>query len=406
MTAMWSQARRIAFRFLWSYLVLYALPFPFERLVLPLYSRLWYAVVPWVGQRFLHLDGIALPRERLNSDATFGYVQLLCLVVLAAIATVVWTLLDSKRPDYNKLHYWLRVYIRFFLAHALLFYAMVKIVDSQFPFPALWRLAQPYGESSPMGLLWTFMGYSRSYTFFSGALEATAALLLCFRRTVTAGALLAMAVIANIVMLNFSYDIQVKMFSLNLLLMAVVLVYPDWRRLANLLVMDRMDQSRWMRMASVAAKAVFIVAAVGAPAWRAMNEEDRRLAMRADAPIYGIYEVDEFVRNGQVAPPLTTDPTRWRTAIFDPAAPLTVRFMNDSTQKFPMGADAGAKVLSIVSGGKEDRLSWREPDGDHLVLEGQLMGDQVAIKLHKVDEAKFLLVRRGFHWINEFPFDQ
>lgn len=45
-------------------------------------------------------------------------------------------------------------------ATAMVAYGMFKISPSQFPAPGLSRLVQPYGDSSPMGLLWTFMGVS------------------------------------------------------------------------------------------------------------------------------------------------------------------------------------------------------------------------------------------------------
>ncbi|MFY9224894.1 MAG: hypothetical protein WAQ98_19635, partial [Blastocatellia bacterium] len=69
------------------------------------------------------------------------------------------------------------------------------------------RLIQPFGDASPMGLAWTFMGASYSYNFFAGMGEMLAGFLLIFPQTATLGALVAIGVISNIVMLNFSYDI-------------------------------------------------------------------------------------------------------------------------------------------------------------------------------------------------------
>ena len=75
----------------------------------------------------------------------------------------------------------------------LLSYGTIKIIQTQFPFPSFDRLLERYGDSSPMGLLWTFMGYSRPYNFLAGACEASGGLLLFFRRTTTLGALVAAA---------------------------------------------------------------------------------------------------------------------------------------------------------------------------------------------------------------------
>jgi hypothetical protein len=42
-----------------------------------------------------------------------------------------------------------------------------------------------------------------------------------------------------------------------------------------------------------------------------------------------------------------------------------------------------------------------------LTVSGILQADVVAVTLRRIDPArKFLLVRRGFHWISEEPFNR
>jgi uncharacterized membrane protein YphA (DoxX/SURF4 family) len=125
------------------------------------------------------------------------------------------------RPKQHEvLGHWLRVYVRYVLAAAMLGYGMAKVFKSQFPAISDMRLMQPYGDSSPMALLWNFMGFSTAYTIFVGAAEVLGGLLLLFRRTATLGALVVIAVMSNIVMLNFCYDVPVKLYSVHLWLMA------------------------------------------------------------------------------------------------------------------------------------------------------------------------------------------
>ncbi len=62
--------------------------------------------------------------------------------------------------------------------------------------------------------------------------------LLLFRHTTTLGALVAAGVMSNVVMLNFGYDIPVKLFSTHLLLFAGALLVPDGRRLLNVLLLN------------------------------------------------------------------------------------------------------------------------------------------------------------------------
>ena len=84
--------------------------------------------------------------------------------------------------------------------------------------PSLTRLLEPYGDSSPMGLLWTFMGASKGYSIFCGGVEMLAAILLFVPGCATLGALVAMGAMANVFMLNMCYDVPVKQYSFHLLL--------------------------------------------------------------------------------------------------------------------------------------------------------------------------------------------
>jgi hypothetical protein len=56
-------------------------------------------------------------------------------------------------------------------------------------------------------------------------------MLLATRRTATAGALVMVAVMSNVVMLNFCFDVPVKLASTHLLVFALVIAAPDARRL-------------------------------------------------------------------------------------------------------------------------------------------------------------------------------
>lgn len=93
-------------------------------------------------------------------------------LLIALGVTLAWTLLDRRRLAYERLDLWLRVYVRFCLAVIMFGYGFAKIIPTQMPAPQLERLVQPFGDFSPMGLLWTFMGYSSVYQIFTGFGEA------------------------------------------------------------------------------------------------------------------------------------------------------------------------------------------------------------------------------------------
>ena len=114
----------------------------------------------------------------------------------------------------------------------------------QFQVPDVTRLIAPYGDFSPMGVLWAFVGASPAYTMFTGIVEVVGGALLLFRRTATLGAIVSAGALLNVFVLNMCYDVPVKLYSFNLLLMSVFLISPDMSRIANVLVLNRPTQPR------------------------------------------------------------------------------------------------------------------------------------------------------------------
>ncbi|HKF51652.1 MAG TPA: hypothetical protein VKB26_05030, partial [Candidatus Acidoferrales bacterium] len=156
----WSFAHRVIFRFVFSYLVLDIFPFPFGSFPgsvwnFSAYDKFWYGLVPWFGKHILHLRNAITVFPNGSGDTTFNYVQLLVFGVIAAVATIVWTVLDRQRSEYRTLHEWLRIYVRYMLAFTMLTYGFDKVIKLQFPDLGLGRLAEPLGNYSPFALLWT-----------------------------------------------------------------------------------------------------------------------------------------------------------------------------------------------------------------------------------------------------------
>jgi hypothetical protein len=408
----WGAARRILFRFAFVYLVLYV-----GGRFVPGYEALWDTAVPWVGKQLFQ---VTIPARHVtgSGDTTFDYVQVFCFGVLAAAAAGVWTLLDRKRLHYGRLHEGLRVGVRFFLAMQMIAYGAVKVIPVQMPSPSLDRLLQPIGDASPMGLLWTFMGASASYSIFTGGAEMLGGLLLTARRTTLLGALVCVGVLGNVVMLNFCYDVPVKLFSSHLLAMAVFLIAPDLRRLADLLLFNRRVEPvasrplfarKWLNGAALALRTVLVVGwtalQLGGAYWGHVNYGNR--APRS--PLHGVWDVEEFTVDGKVRPPLVTDEARWRRVIFDNPEVLAVQLMSDARQRYLLELRAGERTLALSRWDDpawKATLTFKEPEPGRLLLEGTFDGRTVRAKLRRRDDSKFLLTGRGFHWVNEYPFNR
>jgi uncharacterized membrane protein YphA (DoxX/SURF4 family) len=239
--------RKFAIRFAMAYWLLYCWPVLLQLIPLlgsTLNSSNEKIIERTVSLSAQHLFGITEPLVPPNGsgDTTYNYIAVLNNFILAILIATVWSLVDRRRTDYSTTKDLLRSYLRYSLALMLLGYGLAKTTldnYNQFPINNQWQLDKTWGESSPMNVVWAFMGASRPYTIFAGLGEVCAAVLLIWRRTATFGALVAMGVMSNVAMLNFCYDIPVKLFSTHLLVMAILIAFADADRLLNVFFLHR-----------------------------------------------------------------------------------------------------------------------------------------------------------------------
>ena len=275
----WHLAKRILFRFAFCYIVLYYLPavlgvLPGASLPLNWYNCVWNRTIGWLFVHVLNMDiAQVLPHPTGSGDTELAYVRQGLTLILSLIGGIFWTFLDHRRPHYIALHGWLRVLARYALSFALVSYALAKIIPTQFSHLQPRQLAESYGQSSPMALLWNFIGFSTAYTIFSGCAELIPAVLLLFRRTALMGSIIASAVLLNVVMLNFCYDVPVKLYSLNLFLLAIFLILPESKKLLSIFVLNRSAapsnlrqpsfEKRWVRHTALALKIAVLAIFLG-----------------------------------------------------------------------------------------------------------------------------------------------
>lgn len=422
----WGLSMRLAFRFAFIYFLLVIFPFPY-----PIYpvgnldglTLLWNKAVPWFGRHFLHVKTTAMA---LFSDDVFSYSQLAFFVVLALIATIIWSVIDWKRKNYERLHECLRIYVRLALGCVMLGYAISKIYPEQFLLSPS-KLLQPLGDMSRMTLLWDFMAASRTYTIFTGLVEFLGAALLFVPRAAPLGALISAAALVNVVMLNFSYDVVVKVFSFQLLLMALFLLAPEIRPLADVIVLRRQGNPRaecpivskaWIRYAILALQIGFGVYAVVSTVISTGQH------MKSDviaSPLAGIWRADELIVNGQTRPLLLNDEKLLTTLVFEDGphgqeregGDFAIHFGDGSRQLFHASYKTEQGSFSVTSVLREDCEWWIEekfrlctadgifgytrPGPDTLILDGKLNGDQIHARLHRV-RPNFFLTQSRFHW--------
>lgn len=414
----WSFPARFGFRFAFVFLVVTTLPIAFRFLPgfdEPL-SKFATAVsdlyMPWLVTT---LFGVTRPPRVVSADIAYNYAGIATHALLALVAATVWSVVDRRRLAYPRMLEGLQVYVRFVLAEAMIVYGAAKVMVAQFGTPSLDKLVQPLGDSSPMGLLWTFMGYSAGYQVFTGAAELLGGILLTIRRTALLGALMVAGVMINVVALNLCYDVPVKIYSMQLLLLAIVLTIPYLRRLLSFFVLNRplgpdtseplVRDRRW-RMVAVGVRTLLVAACVGY--WLHDSVEQLDEVRTMVSPIRGVWNVESLTVDGVERPPLATDVTRWRRFVFDYSYFGSFYTMADQRQRFNTTYDEAKKTIELTSRSnrtKKTTLTYERKDANTLIVTGKLDDQNIRAVCRRGPE-EFFLMDRGFHWVSERPLNR
>ena len=420
----WSAPTRVGFRFAFLFFVLCSFPHPLD------VPADWLSVVapklvPAFAARVLH---VAIPSIRYSSNAArsgsaYGISRSLLMLVIAIAGTIVWSVSDRKRMHYESLHAWLRLYVRVVVGADLLGFGFAKVFfPGQMRTPPLSSLLVPFGDLSPVARLWLFMGSSQFYTFWTGAVELIAGVLLFVPGLTTLGALIAVGAMTNVFLLDISYDVTPTNLAFMLLLMAIFLLVPDARRFWDAFVLRRavparpakpLFTRRWLQ------NGVMLLTLLAGCYWAATDVLDERrfsneaAAKPLKAPYYGAWAVDAFAVNGVERPPLFTDQSRWKLLVFDwgayyPKPSLVIHFGPGTRRLFSVDFDAGKKSVSLIRPDQTSpavgSLVVNEEGHDRLVLEGDFEGQRVRAVLHRAaldpmtHKWRFRVFRDGVFW--------
>jgi hypothetical protein len=428
-TRRWEFGTRIAFRFCLTYFGLYIV------LTQVLTSLLFAttndsgafeldmtppakAAVVWMAEHVFRIAHPIVTAETGSGDRVYDWVELACILALAILGTVIWSLLDRKRRSYVRLHAWFHVVVRFSLAATMFTYGASKVIPLQMPFPFLSRLIEPYGRFSPMGVLWSSIGAAPGYEIFAGCAEMLGGMLLILPRTTMLGALVCLADATQVFTLNMTYDVPVKLLSFHLILLSLLVLAPDAKRFANVFFLDRPAPASPNRPLFRTARANRIALAVqllagafliGANLYGSVSAYQAYGAGRPKSPLYGIWNVEDFALDGQSRPPLLTDARRWRRIVFDFPQFTTIYGMNEEPQSYGARIDTNARTIALTESGNgkaKGDFSFQRPDAGHLILNGIMSDHKVHVELELYRRSKFLLVNRGFHWVQDYPFNR
>lgn len=379
-------------------------------------------ITGWVGRTFFGVDAVQ-HKDSGAGDQAAAWVLMLCILVVAVVATAAWTAFD-RRSSHPRLLAWFTLFLRVCLGGQMLGFGFAKLIPTQMPGPTLTQLLQPYGELSPASVFWLQVGSSHPYEMALGGVEVVAGLLLFVPRTAVLGATLSVASMAQVFLTNMTFDIPEKLLASHLLLISLVLLAPHLRQLVNVFVQQRacepltqpslFTDTRKNRIAPWIQLAFGIWVALGGGYDRWVVWQDQYSPSSPKSELYGIWDVRDFTLDGQPLPPLTNDKTRWQRLVFDDPEQATYQRMNGelvparavflpnghlelTTTTDTTGEKSGPQPLFAT-------LSTEQPTPYRLVLRGKLDDRPVVITLERVDLNSFTLRSRGFHWVQDYPY--
>jgi hypothetical protein len=365
-----------------------------------------------VGIHLFHLSGRAADLHvQATGDSAIAWVTALVIVVLAAIAAVAWSSFSRLRAPDESLLRWLRLITSLLLGVALVEYGFIKVFPLQFPSPPLALLNEPVGNSSPTLLFWSIYGLNPAFEMTLGWIEVATGLLLLFRKTAFAGALIALGVTANVALLDLAFDVPVKLFSLTLVLLSLVLLAPELPRISAFLLhrpnvgtrgawAPEPKTKRWRNIA-LAAEILFAMLACwqsGAGTWSVYRLKLE--ALRDPAPFTG-----KWVIQGH-ANILSGNNTPITTIFFDPNTDMMLQDANGDmwrSRAIYNRANHMLRVLYEAGGMSLYRVDQPANDLLRLVPVGPASPQNSPITLTRMPLPKdYPLLHRQFHWVNEF----
>jgi len=387
-------------------------------------TSLYYDIKDWMvqnaNQYLFHVREVLVPLNG-SGDTSWAWTDLWMMISLSMMGACIWVAVDRGKTNYVKLDFWLTLLVRYYVAIVALSYGLIKVFPLQMTFPAESSLATPLGDLLPMRFSWFFIGYSDPYQIFSGLMETFAGLLLLWRPTSTLGALMATSVFANVVMLNLSYDIPVKLYSIHLFIMALLLVMHERKRLINFFIKNSIAKpsrlyefdystkkwkySRWIL------KGLIILSSVILPIYNNYNNLKQRNQPGIKTIIpNGHYELTEYIRNGIAVPFQFTDTIIWRDLIIEGKrgsvnSADTVFAHRYHRGYFSFAIDSTNKMLKMKKTQADSvyfgTFQFHLPDSNSLELEGMYKSDSVKIKLKRMPR-HFQLNEKQFHWLSEY----
>src|SRR5438067_2476105 len=157
-SAVWTTWQKIAFRFFFIFLALQTLTEVFwgnlfgdTLMIWRLGEKIFVPSCLWLNKRIFHYTYI--PQTWTTFSGSLHTIRDIVYLAATCLGCVLWTVLDNKRANYNKLLYWISQWLIMLLACIAFAYGIIKIIPVQMNSPSVIDLYKRVGDLSPFNLL-------------------------------------------------------------------------------------------------------------------------------------------------------------------------------------------------------------------------------------------------------------
>ena len=134
--------------------------------------------------------------------------------------------------------------------------------------------------------------------------------------------------------------------------------------------------------------------------------DDYLSTRRAIKPFGGEFEIETFIMNGEEIGSDTLVTRRWKKLLINGRS-ADIQSLDGATINWMCHASLNNNRIMLISPdlSTTGNFNFKE-EGKTLTMEGIFYNDTIKVVATRKSENPFLLVDRGFHWVNESPFNR
>lgn len=415
----YSVLSRIWTRFIFLYLVFYIFPYGFEY-IQELDTNdisIWENITIWFGEHFF---GWEFNKEQLlkGFDSKYDYSRFTLITFLATFGTFIWIMVDSKfifNYNYNsKLKTLTRTILRYHVGLTLIIYGLAKMLMLQFGEMDLDRLESSIGSKNGMGFLWNFMSYSKFYTMSTGWIEFIGGAFLLFRRTTFIGTIILTISMINVVLIDIGYDVRVKMFAIHLLVMNIILLSVNFKRMFTFFVMNKVSKpvndqplffnNSYRNVGYLLKGALLIYFIVSC--FISFNERIEAHKGNSYISMSKFHEITVQLINGEIIP--KTNENRWNSISINGNSnrpeTLKITTIDNAQSIYSFVADTIQKTINFnpLNGTESYNLQYEELPNKNFIFKGySTLGDSIWIRTKSKSIKDYPLTSNGIKWVTD-----